>query len=95
VYTAALRPERIDLATLHRWLAHIALDTIRKMISSGALEGVELTDDGPMATCEMCKQAKATRKQIRKECEACSQTWLARKHTRTFGDLLLHPVWAG
>src|SRR6267142_598588 len=70
MYAAALRPERVDLATLHRRLTHIAPDAICKMIRSGALEGVELTDDGPMATCETCKQAKATRKQIRKEREA-------------------------
>ena len=69
MYTAALRPECVDLAMLHRQLAHIALDVIRKMIRSGALEGVELMDDGPMATCETCEQAKATCKQIRKEHE--------------------------
>jgi len=70
VYVAALRPEHIDLAMLHRWLMHTAPDAICKMISSGTLEGVELTDDGLMATCETCKQAKATCKQIRKEHEA-------------------------
>jgi len=70
VYMAALRPECVDLTTLHRWLAHIALDTICKMISSRALEGMELTDDGPMATCKTCKQAKAMCKQIWKEHEA-------------------------
>src|SRR6266850_387777 len=70
VYTAALRPKCVDLAMLHRQLTHIALDAICKMLSSGALEGVELTDDGPMATCEACKQAKAMHKQIQKECKA-------------------------
>jgi len=70
MYTAALRPEHINLATLHRRLMHIAPDAICKMISGGTLEGVELMDDGPMATCETCKQAKATHKQIQKEREA-------------------------
>jgi len=60
----------IDLAMLHRCLTHIALDAICKMINSSVLEGVELMDKGPMATCETCKQAKATCKQIRKECKA-------------------------
>src|SRR6267142_2635258 len=70
VYVAALRPKHVDLATLHRQLTHIAPDAIHKMISSGTLEGVELMDNGPMATCEMCKQAKAMCKQIQKEREA-------------------------
>jgi len=64
VYMAALKPEHIDLAMLHRQLMHIALDMICKMISSGALEGMELTDDQLMAMCKTCKQAKATCKQI-------------------------------
>src|SRR6267142_1025159 len=70
VYVAATKVEHIDLMMLHRCLPHITLDAIGKMINSGALEGVELMDDGPMATCETCKQAKAMCKQIRKECEA-------------------------
>jgi transposase InsO family protein len=70
VYAAATKAERVDLATLHKRLAHIAPHSIRQMISSGALEGVELTDDAPMPTCQTCEQAKATRKQIRKEREA-------------------------
>jgi len=70
VYVVVTKVKHIDLAMLHRHLVHIALDAIHKMINSGALEGIELTDDGPMDTCETCKQAKAMCKQIQKEREA-------------------------
>src|SRR6267142_5367897 len=70
MYAVVTKVKCIDLAMLHRCLAHIALDAIHKMINSGALEGIELMDDGPMAICETCKQAKATRKQIQKEHKA-------------------------
>ena len=70
VYAAVTKVKHIDLTMLHRHLAHIAPDAIHKMINSGVLEGVELTDNGPMATCKMCEQAKAMHKQIWKECEA-------------------------
>jgi len=70
MYAAVTKVEHINLTMLHRHLAHIALDAIHKMINSSALEGVELMDDGPMATCETCKQAKAMCKQIWKEHKA-------------------------
>ncbi len=70
VFAAATPEERVDLVTLHRRLAHIAPDTIRRMVKSRAFEGVELVDDGSTLVCEACEQAKATRKQINKEREA-------------------------
>jgi hypothetical protein len=70
VCAAATPEEHVDLAMLHRRLAHIAPDAIRKMVKGGAIEGIELIDDGSTLTCEACEQAKATRKQIRKEREA-------------------------
>jgi len=68
--TGLYKVKCINLAMLHRHLMHIAPDAICKMINSGVLEGVKLTDNGLMATCEMCEQAKAMCKQIRKEHEA-------------------------
>src|SRR5580658_2869541 len=70
VYAAATPLERVDLVTLHRRLAHIAPDAIRKMVRGGAIEGIELVDDGSTVICDACEQAKATRKDIRKEREA-------------------------
>jgi hypothetical protein len=85
VCAAATPEERVDLATLHRRLAHIAPDAIRKMVKGGAIEGIELIDNGSTLICEACEQAKATRKQIRKEREAP----LADK----FGDKVHTDLW--
>jgi len=70
VYAAATPEERVDLTTLHRRLAHIAPDAIRKMVKRGIIEGIKLVDDGATITCKACEQAKATRKEIWKEHEA-------------------------
>jgi len=70
VYAAATPEERVDLVTLHRCLVHITPDAIWKMVKRGIIEGIKLVDDGATITCEACKQAKVTRKEIRKEREA-------------------------
>ncbi len=67
VCAAIVLEERIDLKMLHRHLAHIAPDAIRKMVRDRVIEGIDLVDDGSVFICEACKQAKATRKEIRKE----------------------------
>ena len=69
VYAATTADERVSLVTLHRRLAHISPDAIRKMVNTGMVEGIKLIDDGSTLTCEICEQAKATRKQIRRERE--------------------------
>ena len=69
-YAASTPEERVDLGTLHRRLAHIAPAAIRKMVKDGAVEGIKLVDDGSTLICDACEQAKATRKEIRKEREA-------------------------
>ena len=70
VYAAATAEECVDPVSLHRRLAHIVPDAIRKTIKDGAIEGIQLVDDESTLVCEACKQAKATRKEIRKEREA-------------------------
>src|SRR6266850_7585649 len=40
------------------------------MVKRGIIEGIKLVNDGATITCEACKQAKVTHKEIRKECEA-------------------------
>ena len=70
MYAAVTPEERVDLTTLHRHLAHITPDTIRKMVKRGIIEGIKLVDDGTTITCEACEQAKATHKEIWKEREA-------------------------
>ena len=70
IYAATPPEERADLAMLHRRLAHISPDSIQKLISSGAIEGIKLIDDESPLICDACEQAKATHKPIRKEREA-------------------------
>src|SRR6266850_1926582 len=86
VYAAATPEERVDLATLHRCLAHIAPDAIRKMVKRGIIEGIKLVDDGTTITCEAHEQAKATCKEIWKEREApLTDTLGAEVHSDVWG----------
>jgi hypothetical protein len=86
VHAAIAQEERVDIATLHKRLAHIAPDAIRKMVKTGALEGMQLIDDGSGFTCDACEQAKATCKNIRKEREALLADALgAEVHTDLWG----------
>jgi len=70
VYAAVTLEECMDLTTLHRCLMHIAPDAIWKMVKRGIIEGIWLVDNASTITCKACKQAKATHKEIRKECKA-------------------------
>ena len=70
VYVVIPLKEHTDMAMLHRRLTHISPDAIRKLISSGAIDGIKLIDDRSPLTCDVREQAKATRKPIRKECKA-------------------------
>jgi hypothetical protein len=68
-YAAIIAPERVSLVMLHHRLVHIGPHAIRTLICRGAVEGIELTDDNTLFACDSCKQAKSTRKPIRKEQE--------------------------
>jgi hypothetical protein len=57
--------EHIDIHTLHRRLGHIAVDTIRALISNGAITGIRIIDDGSLIICDSCKYAKLMRKPIK------------------------------
>jgi hypothetical protein len=54
-YVATVLQERVDLRTLHRHLAHIAPNAIRKMVWDGVDEGIELVDDGSAFICKACE----------------------------------------
>src|SRR6267142_375097 len=55
---------------LHKHLAHIAPNAIRKMVKRGIIEGIKLVNDGATITCKACEQAKVTHREIWKEHEA-------------------------
>lgn len=70
MYVAAAQDEQVDLVTLHKCLAHIALEAIQCMVKKGSIKGITLVNDGSTIICEACEQAKATCKDIQKECKA-------------------------
>jgi hypothetical protein len=59
--------EQVDIHTLHCRLGHIPADAIRSLIRKGAIEGVQLIDDGSPIICDSCEYAKLTCKVILKE----------------------------
>jgi hypothetical protein len=68
-YAAIIALECISLVTLHCQLAHIGPHAICTLICRGAVEGIELTDDNTLFTCDSCEQAKSMCKPIQKEQE--------------------------
>jgi hypothetical protein len=84
--SAATSEEAEDLLTLHRRLGHVAPSTIRTLIRTNAITGVQLVDDPSIPfVCDSCEYAKTTRKPIRKE----RQEPLA----EAFGDEIHTDVW--
>ena len=64
VYSAITAPGHVKLATMHRWLGHIAPDAIQTLFWSGTVEGVQLIDDGTPLICNSCEHAKSMQKVI-------------------------------
>jgi hypothetical protein len=65
--TVQVAAEVIDIQTLHRRLGHVALDTVRTLVRTQAIQGISLIDDGQPIYCDSCEYAKTTRKPIKKE----------------------------
>ncbi len=85
---AAMSPKHVDILTLHHRLGHISADSIRTLICSNAVSGLQLIDDFPPFTCDLCEYAKATRKPIWKEREAPpADTFGAEVHSGVWGPL--------
>jgi len=58
--------EPVSVMEMHRRLGHIAPESVRSLVDSGAVTGVELDPDSQIEDCTVCKQAKATRLPIPK-----------------------------
>jgi hypothetical protein len=85
-YVATVALERVDLPTLHCQLGHIAPDSIRALIKSGAVDGIQLINDKSALICDSCEYAKATRKAICKEWEGpLVDSFGAEVHTDLWG----------
>ena len=66
-YVTAASAECINLLMLHQCLGHIAPSTIHMLMKSGAIEGIQLINDGSAIICNLCKYAKTMHKPIQKE----------------------------
>ena len=49
------------------WMGHIALEIAKKMVSTGAIDGIRLDLTSEIRQCDSCKYAKATRKPIKRD----------------------------
>jgi hypothetical protein len=58
--------EPVSLMELHRRLGHIAVASARKLVTSGAVVGVELDTESTETECDACIFARATRLPISK-----------------------------
>ena len=58
--------EVVTLEELHRKMGHITPEAAKQMVSSGAVEGIELDLTSTLQACNSCQYAKATRKPISK-----------------------------
>ena len=59
--------EQVNIHTLHRRLGHVSLDSIRRLVRTNAVAGLQIIDDHSPFFCDSCAHAKMTRKPIRKE----------------------------
>ena len=66
-------------------MGHIAPETAKQMVSSGAINGIKLDLTSEIEQCASCKYAKATRKPVKKERQIPQAT--------KFGDEIHSDVW--
>ena len=59
--------EVLTIKELHCQMGHIAPETAKQMVSSGAINGIKLDLTLEIKQCTSCKYAKATRKPVKKE----------------------------
>lgn len=75
----------LTVKELHRQIGHIAPEAAKKMVSSGAVRGIELNPSTTIQSCDSCEYAKATCKPIRKTHEE--------PRTSKFGNEIHSDVW--
>ena len=52
--------EVLTIEELHCWMGHIASEAAKQMISSGAIEGIDVDLASKIQQCNSCEYAKAT-----------------------------------
>ena len=58
--------EVLSVEELHHQMGHVAPEAARKMVSSRAIEGIDVDLTGDLKRCASCKYVKATHKPIKK-----------------------------
>ena len=61
--------EVVSIKELHCWMGHIAPESIKKMMSHGAIDRIMIDSASNIQHCNLCKYAKATQKPIQKSWE--------------------------
>ena len=77
--------EVLTLEELHRRMGHIALETVKRMVRNGVIEGLEADLTVMIQPCASCEYGKATRKPIKKTRE--------QPRALKFGDEIHSDVW--
>ena len=85
VHTASSTNEVVDVPTLHCRMGHIAVDSIRTLVHSNAIQGISLIDNSQPFYCESCEYAKTTRKAIKKVCKGAQAS--------AFGEEIHSDLW--
>ncbi len=70
---AAISPEHVDILTLHCRLGHISADSIHTLIRSNAVSSLQLIDDFPSFTCDLCEYAKVNLEGV--QGSTCQHFW--------------------
>ena len=78
-------PEVVSIEEIHGRMAHIAPETIKKMVSKGVIQGVEIDSTAEIQQCNSCEYAKATQKLIQRTREG--------PRASKFGDEIHSDVW--
>ena len=77
--------EVLTVEELHRRMGHIAPDAAKRLVSEGAVTGIELDLSSELKSCDSCEYAKATRKPIKKTRDA--------PRAEKFGDEIHSDLW--
>ena len=83
--TGGVAKEVLTAEELHRRMGHIAPEAAKRMISSGAVEGIEIDSSADLKSCNSCEYAKATRKPIQKARE--------KPRASAFGEEIHSDLW--
>lgn len=82
---AAVATETVSAEDLHRRMGHIAPDAAKRLVTEGAIAGIELDNSTTIKSCDSCAYAKTHRKPINKMRDA--------PRAAAFGDEIHSDLW--